>query len=235
MSLRATDGTDGYRIRPALPLLLFVPERGKAIAADFACTGDTAPADFKGVTWHQSWATPQGDAEHDAAAVYRLPFAEGRAVWVGQDANGKVTHHLERDRAYAIDFDAEEGTPIHAARSGVVVLAEERFHLGGFGDNDYFGSRMNQIVVRHSDGTLAQYAHLRHQGVTVEVGQTVRAGDLIGFAGSTGISDGPHLHFAVSRPLIAGTPQAFTLRFQVKERSAPVELREGDRYTVVDP
>lgn len=231
VSLRATDGTDGYRVRPPLPLLLFVPERGKAFAADFACTGDTAPTDFKGVTWYQSWAAPPGQGEHDAAAVYRLPFAPGRVVWVGQDINGTVTHHNERERAYAIDFDAPEVTPIHAARDGVVLLAEERFHLGGFGDREYFSNRANHVVIRHRDGMLAQYGHLKHQGVTVAVGQSVRAGDLIGFAGSTGLSDGPHLHFAVSRPLIDGKPQSFALRFRVHESRNPVQLSEGDRYT----
>lgn len=234
ISLRATNGTDGYRITPALPRLLFLPSNSTVFAADLACTGDTAPDDFQGITWHQNWSPPPGEARHSDAAVYLLPFATGTLVTVSQDAYGTFTHYNERARAYAIDFPAPEGTAIHAARRGRVVLVEQRFHLGGVDDENYYGLRGNQVVVEHDDGTYAQYDHLRHRGAAVAVGQTVRAGDLIGYVGSTGISEGPHLHFSVNRPLVDGTPQPLVPQFKVRESRRPVELKAGDRYRVVE-
>lgn len=234
VSLRATDGTDGYRVEPGLPRLYFVPALGDTFAADFACTGETAPSEFKGVTWYQTWSPPPGKARHAADAVYRLPFEAGATITVAQDVNGTATHHLDLERAYAVDFDVAEGTPVHAARGGTVVMVEDRFHLGSKTDVEYFGARTNQVVVAHDDGTYGIYAHLQHRGTRVQMGQEVSAGELVALAGSTGYSELPHLHFAVARPLLDGRTQSFPLLFHTKEHEGPVELQEGYRYTVVD-
>ncbi|WP_180928381.1 M23 family metallopeptidase [Streptomyces sp. AJS327] len=79
------------------------------------------------------------------------------------------------------DFAVDQGTPIYAVGDGVV----ERVDC-----SDGFG---NQIVLRHPDGTYTQYAHLSL--ILAEPGQRVRTGQLVGLAGSTGNSSGPHLHF----------------------------------------
>lgn len=82
-----------------------------------------------------------------------------------------------------IDIGAPTGTPIHAAKGGVVSYAGV---MGGYG---------NIIVVDHGGGMTTRYAHQSQLGASV--GQTVRAGDRIGYVGSTGASTGPHLHFEV--------------------------------------
>ena len=79
------------------------------------------------------------------------------------------------------DFAVDDGTPVYAAGSGTVERTE---CADGFG---------NQIVLRHGDGTYTQYAHLSL--ILADTGQRVKSGQLIGLAGSTGNSSGPHLHF----------------------------------------
>lgn len=82
-----------------------------------------------------------------------------------------------------IDLAASSGTHVYAWKSGAVTLSS---WAGGYG---------NCILVKHSDGTTSRYAHL--SGYNCSVGDTVAAGELIGYVGSTGNSTGPHLHFEV--------------------------------------
>ncbi len=82
-----------------------------------------------------------------------------------------------------LDIDAEMWDPIVAAASGVVVFAEWG---GGYG---------NLVIVEHDDGWRTYYAHLSE--IVAEVGQQVRQGELVGGAGTTGYSTGPHLHFEI--------------------------------------
>jgi murein DD-endopeptidase MepM/ murein hydrolase activator NlpD len=81
-----------------------------------------------------------------------------------------------------IDFPVPSGTPVGAAGYGCVQSAG--FDAGGYG---------NLVVVGHRLGMTSWYAHLRR--IAVRPGACLRAGDLIGYVGSTGRSTGPHLHF----------------------------------------
>ena len=81
-----------------------------------------------------------------------------------------------------IDISAPSGTPVIVAGSGTVIAS--RF-MGGYG---------NCIMVDHGS-KVTVYAHL--SGRAVSVGQSVSAGQTIGYVGSTGMSTGPHLHFEV--------------------------------------
>jgi murein DD-endopeptidase MepM/ murein hydrolase activator NlpD len=82
-----------------------------------------------------------------------------------------------------IDISAGMGTSIRAASAGTVVSAGWR---GGYG---------KCVVISHSGGLATLYAH--QSEILVEVGQTVKRGEVIGKVGSTGYSTGPHLHFEV--------------------------------------
>lgn len=92
-----------------------------------------------------------------------------------------------------VDFAADFGTKIVAALPGTVAVVNNPFE----GENYAQGgsSYGNYIVIDHGNGLRTLYAHLK--SAQVAVGQNVQAGELIGLAGSTGNSEGPHLHFEV--------------------------------------
>jgi murein DD-endopeptidase MepM/ murein hydrolase activator NlpD len=86
------------------------------------------------------------------------------------------------------DFAVPIGTNVMAVHGGTVVKAGGN----GAGDGPAYG---NAIVIKHSNGTYSQYAHLSR--VDVRVGQTVATGQHIALSGNTGNSSGPHLHFEI--------------------------------------
>ncbi|WP_257379470.1 M23 family metallopeptidase [Snodgrassella alvi] len=83
-----------------------------------------------------------------------------------------------------IDYAVASGTPIHAPSDGTV----ESFGIkGGYG---------NTVVLRHNDSMQTLYGHMS-AFANLSIGQHVRAGTIIGYVGSTGVSTGPHLHYEV--------------------------------------
>ncbi|KFN48892.1 M23 family metallopeptidase [Arenimonas composti] len=125
--------------------------------------------------------------------VYSLPVEESR-VELGQGFHGGFSHDDPGNR-YAVDLIVPEGTPVFAARAGVVVQTRAGHSEGGVDPS--LRSRANFVRVLHDDGSMALYAHLRENGVTVRPGQQVTLGQVLGYTGNTGFSSGPHLHFAV--------------------------------------
>jgi len=83
-----------------------------------------------------------------------------------------------------MDFSVNIGTPIYATGDGRVTRANNQ--LSGYG---------NLIELEHGYGYQTRYAHLSKYNV--KQGQLVKRGDIIGYAGSTGRSSGPHLHYEV--------------------------------------
>ena len=125
---------------------------------------------------------------------YRLPLRQ-RAQRIDQGYGGTFSHS-DPQNLYAVDFAADIGTPVVAARDGVVMQVENDFDKAGLNLEKY-GGRANFVRIVHGDGTMAIYAHLQESGVLVRPGQHVRAGQQIGLSGNTGFTTGPHLHFAV--------------------------------------
>ncbi len=95
-----------------------------------------------------------------------------------------------------IDMACATGTPIYAARAGVVTAAS--YQAGGAG---------NYVSINHLDGFSSIYMHMTNY--VVSVGQNVAQGQLIGYVGSTGISTGPHLHFGISYAGTYVNPMAY--------------------------
>ena len=87
------------------------------------------------------------------------------------------------------------GTKITAARDGVVTRVKEDGILGGWSRK--YRSHGNNIIIQHPHGSRAGYWHLQHNGALVNVGDTVRKGQVIALSGKTGYAAIPHLHFLV--------------------------------------
>ncbi|MDA9646784.1 M23 family metallopeptidase, partial [Flavobacteriaceae bacterium] len=85
---------------------------------------------------------------------------------------------------YGMDFTAPRGTPIYASGDGIIKRADSR--ASGYG---------RHIRIDHGYGYVSLYAHLYKYNV--EIGQKVKRGDLIGYVGSSGRSQAPHLHYEV--------------------------------------
>lgn len=129
--------------------------------------------------------------EQASSIVYELPFLPGKKVSIAQGYNGGFSHK----GVNALDFNMRKCQIICAARSGVVYGLKEDSKKGG-ASRKYINDG-NYIIVKHADSTYAAYWHLNYNGVLVDLGDSVLAGDSIGLVGSTGFSSGPHLHFEV--------------------------------------
>lgn len=105
--------------------------------------------------------------------------------YVLSSLTGGRTHPLTGLPNYhlGIDIPAYYGTPIKAARGGIVIVSTWHWSYG------------NYVVVDHGNGDSTLYAHMSSRSVSV--GQTVAQGDVLGLVGSTGSSSGNHLHFEV--------------------------------------
>ena len=97
-----------------------------------------------------------------------------------------------------VDFAAAQGAPVVAASAGRVVGAG---WAGGYG---------RQVRLLHGDGLSSSYSHLSR--FAVAPGGFVRAGQVIGYAGSSGLSTGPHVHYEVRRNGVALDPLGTALR-----------------------
>lgn len=167
---------------------------------------------------------------------YSLPYSAGTERRVTQGPDKPWFSH-QGSHVNAIDFDLPEGTPVLAARSGVVVHTVDRYSAGGT-DADFVG-KANNVYVEHADGTVAMYSHLRQGGVAVSVGQLVRAGNLLGYSGNTGYSNRPHLHFEVMRLDAAGYNRldyvAIPVKFQVESGGRGTTILTGQTVKSVAP
>jgi len=179
--------------------------------------------------WHFSltnaYTLGSSRAVHDDRFVYSLPYAAGHAFLVSQADDGAFSH--SGPERHAIDWQMPEGTPVLAARGGVVVGTKDDSTTGG--PDRRFENSANYILIQHSDGTIGNYAHLLKHGVRVSLGQTVVAGALIGLSGNTGFSSGPHLHFSVFKTKDGRERESIPIRFRT-ENEAAATLVSGKVY-----
>ncbi|GAB2503423.1 M23 family metallopeptidase [Pseudoxanthomonas sangjuensis] len=175
---------------PALPKRVLVPARGSLLVATLYASDPSRGGDFELLMD----AIPGDPQARPFDYAYRLPFDADR-VRVDQGPGGSFSHADAQNRD-AIDFAIPEGTPVLAARAGVVMQVESDFDKAGL-NREKFGGRANFVRILHDDGSMAVYAHLQPDGAQVRVGQRVRQGDRIGLSGNTGFSTAPHLHFVV--------------------------------------
>jgi hypothetical protein len=102
----------------------------------------------------------------------------------GNFGRRRVLNGEARSPHAGVDFPAAAGTPVYAAQSGKVVLAENLYYSG------------NTVVIDHGYGIYTLYAHLSEIGV--HAGDPVEASAEIGKVGATGRVTGPHLHWGLT-------------------------------------
>lgn len=183
--LRSADAPEP-RADPALPARATVPAGGSALVA----VVEPVPGRQTRLLLD---TVPGRPAAQPRDVVYRFPLRQAR-VRLEQGFDGAFSHADAQNR-HALDFAADIGTPVLAARDGVVMQVEASYRTNARAPSA--AARANFIRVVHDDGTMALYAHLDADGVDVAPGTRVRAGQPIGRSGNTGYSTGPHLHFVV--------------------------------------
>ncbi len=128
---------------------------------------------------------------NEVKKVYLISSSD--RLWPGMfqlPVEGKVTSPFGTRRLFngkfksfhsGADFRANTDTPVHAANAGIVRLAKNLYYAG------------NHVIVDHGLGLFTNYSHLSE--IHVIAGQRVEKGQVIGYAGSTGRVNGPHLHW----------------------------------------
>lgn len=187
-----------------------------------------------GTPYHAIWFDPNGDGrgsyfDLDGQSVRRAfllkPLAYRRIS--SRFTNSRFHPILRTWRSHrGVDYAADAGTEIMATADGVVI------HRG------FDSSYGNSIQIRHPNGFVTRYGHMRGFRSGIVVGSRVRQGDVIGYVGATGLATGPHLHYEMLRggrhidplsvDLPAGdpVPAEDRLRWE-REMSARVALLEG--------
>lgn len=158
------------------------PDAGPGLGGPFLSLADPAAAGFESVLDQARMTLASLDRLRRAKAA--LPFerptlgeaelTSGYGVRMDPFTRGPALHT-------GLDFRADYGAAVRATGAGQVIAAEP---AGGYG---------NLVEIEHAGGVTTRYAHL--SSMTVVPGQRVDLGTVIGRAGSTGRSTGPHLHY----------------------------------------
>jgi len=191
VQLSAGRGTRNMDAQPALPVTYLLDPNQRKLVTRLQAIDAGAPM----IRDLQSLGIPGDPHAIPEDLAYSLPVDENARWELGQEFNGEYSHNDEQNR-YAVDFIVPVGTPVLAARSGIVMETIGSYDRGGQ-DAKIYASRANFIRILHDDGSMALYAHLKENGVLVSPGERVGLGDVIGYSGNTGFSSGPHLHFVL--------------------------------------
>lgn len=163
-------------------------------------------------------------------ACYQLPFPAKFKTRITQSWHGQFSHRPPYQ--YSWDLDSKRDTPIHAARSGVVIKSVDTFVQGG-GD-EKFKPFANHIILKHSDGEHSLYSHLSPHSSLVEVEEKVKRGQLLAKSGCTGWCSAPHLHFEIFRYSGHIKGQRITLPRAILTEAGPVTFAKvGDQLTTM--
>lgn len=150
---------------------------------------------------------------------YKVPFEDGIVTSICQYPHGATP---------AIDFCVPIGTPVIAAKDGIVIGVVN--HHGEGGPEAKFSDKANFVELLHADGTRALYSHLLMDSVSVAPHAHVKQGEVIGKVGISGQTSGPHLHFHVTR-MGADFSDIFIDPIFVSDSGERIEIKNGLRLS----
>ena len=210
---------------PSEPLPLTVDAAGRS-SFELVTFSPTDPT--KSWRWNHRYFWRLGgrrsSTTHDAD--YAMPFGPGRYV-VMQGPGGRYSHSKGSESEHAVDWTVPEGTIVRAAREGRVVGLKHDSTVGG--SDRKLRSFGNYIIIKHADGTFAEYVHLQADSALVEMGDQVTVGQPIARSGKTGFTSAPHLHFSVFQTIDG--KKKMTLPFRLKtDRGVFTEFIRGRAY-----
>ena len=176
--------------------------------------------------FHQVRKLQRVTLREDTSYVYRLPYHPGARHRLIQGYYSRGTHKYRA----ALDFGMKKGTPVLAARDGVVERIKDDSNRGGMYKR--YRPHANYVTILHEDGTRASYRHLAFQSVRVQPGDQVETGQVLGLCGKTGYTFTAHLHFMVST-LVKGEWRQIPTRF--KTTHGVTYLKPYKRYRATEP
>jgi len=142
----------------------------------------------------QSFRFPSSDAH--AQYFYVTAYFDHGSLTDWSCGNDTYAGHRGNDFGMGSWTGMDEGRDIVAAAEGVVIDTHDgEFDQCTSGDCAGGGGFGNHVRIRHANGETSIYAHLKQWSVSVSIGDWVSCGQLLGQAGSSGYSTGPHLHF----------------------------------------
>jgi murein DD-endopeptidase MepM/ murein hydrolase activator NlpD len=170
----------------------------KILGASLALSGKQVDA----ILFRSTGATGEyfdGTGKSLRAAFLRAPVAFRRISSIFGGRRHPVLGTWRQHKG--TDYAAAMGTPVRSIGDGVVIFAGRK---GGYG---------NVLDIRHRNGFVSRYGHLRGFAVGIHGGSRVSIGSTIGYVGMTGLATGPHLHFEV---LVGGVQKDPRVALQMK-------------------
>jgi len=132
--------------------------------------------------------------------VYLLPIKSGKMTKTGKLVYIGETYTKEKEEEkpkdyYSISFTTEVGDTIYASRGGVTIAVKENYAESGTALT--FKKEVNQVEIFHKDGTFASYRLFQKNGIFVQPGEKVEAGQAIGIIGGERFDSGSHVRMMV--------------------------------------
>jgi murein DD-endopeptidase MepM/ murein hydrolase activator NlpD len=206
-----------------VPFTVDAAGRTSFVLARFKRT-DQSPDWHYRYNYHWEYGGRRNSTDNDAD--YAMPFKPGRYV-VMQGPRGSFSHFAGSGSENAVDWDVPEGTTICAARDGRVVGVRDDSTVSG--TDPKFKPLGNYVIIKHADGTFADYHHLKTDGALVKIGDEVTTGQPIALSGATGFASKPHLHFMVFQAIDG--KKVLSLPFRLKtDHGTFTEFIRGKSY-----
>lgn len=174
---------------------------------------------------------PIGSSETESIGGITLAAGDPVPITITSEFGPRKDPDTGEDEEHSgIDIAANDGSlgkiNIIAAKGGTVIYPSESDNINcssSVNDESCGGGYGNYVMIEHNDGTITLYAHLYENSITVREGDTVMQGQVIGKMGSSGHSDGSHLHFEVR---VNGDP-VNGLNYVSQENPRPISIEKN--------